>query len=221
MNKFCQYCGRELKEGEVCNCKNKDIKNVFKSIIDIIKRLFINPKEVLETYLTDNNFIVGIVLIVITSFIRGIYSVLSLYHNYSKFNYYKYSKGPNYFDEFFKSFGLSLVRYVAIVFIIYLIIKVILKDNMSWKKIVSSVGISLVVVMLGYIVNCFLTFSDAKIVTYISSYIDTFMNIFNTIILYEAIKGLVKIDKNKLIISIPLVFVGTSIVMNIINKLIS
>ncbi|MEE3342980.1 MAG: YIP1 family protein [Bacilli bacterium] len=259
MSRFCEKCGKQLEDGEVCNCSessnlannsiinnsitdnsndnnsnhelnnnqlnnnnsniinNSSSNNTVNTIIDIAKNLFIKPFDVLANNITENNFIIGIVLIVAASFAKGLQNLLGAYRSYSKIG----SFGVNYFDKFFRVFGLSLVNYAAIIAAIYVLINIIFKDKTSWKRIVVALGMSVVVTIIGNLVYCVLSFSDADIVINIISYISSFISVFSIIILYEALKGITTFDKNKLLVSLPVVYVFASIVVDIVNKVIS
>ena len=208
------------------NMNNTSINNVktnntSSTIIDILKNIFIKPTEVLKNNINDNNLIIGIIIIIITCIIKSIDIVLSTYIAYSKLGTLEYTSAPNYFITFIKAFSLSVVRYIAIIAMIYLVINIIFKDKVSWKKLVVAVGISLIVIIFGNILYCMLDFSDAKITTYIVDYISSFITIFNCIILYEAIKNISTINKNKIIISLPIVYIVSTMLVDILNKIIS
>ncbi len=227
MNKFCSFCGKELKEGEVCDCqesKNNSVKpssnkggNMGNDLLDIIKKVFVKPIEVFKKYLVDDKLVVGVVLVVVAALARGLYTVLSLYHVYSKSSYFKDS--VDYFKNFFETFGSYLWKYAALVLIIYAVVKLIFKTEISWKKIVTVVGVALVPIICYVLVSYILLFFDGDFVTYLTSYLSTFTNALYMYLIYEGICSLVDVDKNKLLISMGVIFVGVSIASDIFAKL--
>lgn len=221
MSKFCTNCGRELHDGEVCNCsKNNDIKSALSDVMDILKKLFSKPMDLFDKYLVDSKYLVGICLIVLSSLVRGIYEGILSYRSWKSMGSFKYVKAPNFLLEFLKNSGLYIVRYGVFILVIYLVINVIFKDKISWKKIINAVGLAVTIFIFGYAVNSILILFNGNSITHISGYVSTFMSTFNIIMLYKAISHVSSINKNKLFISLPLIFIGVSIVMEIIYELI-
>ena len=53
---YCSKCGRELKDGEVCNCTTNVEKTTIKfsdtvmSTVHFARDLFVNPSETIKSY---------------------------------------------------------------------------------------------------------------------------------------------------------------------------
>ena len=230
MANFCSKCGKKLEAGVEHNCEAKeekkeaeaktttsniDIKGGFTDSVSAVKGIFTKPVDVIKEFVADSKFITGIILILATALMSGLSRVITLWHIYGDQDYIK----PKYFDEFFKSFATDLVRYVALGFIAYLVITIILKGKATWKETLSAVGLSLIVMIGAIIINTILVFFEGDLVVYIAGYVTTFAGIFSTLVFYHGIKEKAEIDTNKLFISAASMYVCAEIVVDIVNKI--
>ena len=158
--------------------------------------------------------------IVVAALAKGLQTVLQLQHTYSKIksDYYKPAE-PKYFDEFFEAFATDLVKYAAIAFIAYLVVTMFLKGKATWKQTLSATGLSLIVVIAATIINTILFYFDGDLVIYLMSYVSIFSTTLFTITLFEGVKGVAGIDKNKLFLALASTLVFAEIVVDLVKKI--
>lgn len=245
MAKFCTKCGKELKEGKTCDCKktSKNVKNnqidLKESSIDclnVFKKIFTKPFEAIKEFVCDNKFIAGIIMIVVAALTTGIYKIATLKSMYSassasSFNtsdlsslFGSLSNGlsvsePEYLKEFFTTFATNLVEYALIVVIGYLIISKLLKGKTTWKYMVTAVALSLSVVLVGNLLNSLLVFIDGDFIGNIRSYISSIAYIFSILVLYESVKEISGINKNRLFVAVISMSVFATVVIDVFQKL--
>ena len=88
MAKFCTKCGKELKEGQTCDCKKTskkvtnntqiDLKESSIDCLNVFKKIFTKPFEAIKDFVCDNKFIAGIIMIVVAALTTGIYKIATL-----------------------------------------------------------------------------------------------------------------------------------------------
>ena len=237
MGKFCTKCGKELVEGKTHKCEaeeskkevtkkettnqsNIDFKGAFADCVAAIKSIFTKPVETISNFVSDNKFISGIMFIVMAALARGLQVALQLQHTYSKIksDYYK-PEEPKYFDEFFEAFATDLAKYAAIAFIAYLVVTKVLKGTSTWKQTLSATGLSLIVVIGATLINTILFYFDGDLVVYLMGYVSVFSTTLFTILLYEGIKSVANVDKNKLFLALGSILVGAEIVVDLVQKI--
>ena len=254
MAKFCTKCGTPLEDGKCPKCKEVkttkevkeevveveavDVKQSFMDCLNIFKKIFTKPLEAIKEFVTDNKFVSGIIMIVVTALSTGLYKIATLKNMYeansgSKFNandlgdYISAALSggsfgpakPDYVGEFFKTFAYNLVEYAAIALIGYLIITKLFKGTATIKQMVAAVGIALSIVLVANLANSIIIFFDGEVFGYIRSYISTFGTIFSYLILYEGIKGVAEIDKEKMFLGIASICICATIVIDIAHKM--
>lgn len=227
MAKFCTKCGKELKEGKTCDCK-KTSKNVKNNQIDlkesgidclnVFKKIFTKPFEAIKEFVCDNKFIAGIIMIVVAALTTGIYKIATLKSMYSSLSSLT-GVGPEYLKEFFTTFTTNLVEYALIVVIGYLIISKLLKGKTTWKYMVTAVALSLSVVLVGNLLNSLLVFIDGDFIGNIRSYISSIAYIFSILVLYESVKEISGINKNRLFVVVASMSVFATVVIDVFQKL--
>ena len=245
MNHFCPNCGRPLTEGETCYCnmgnvtyqgnevnstlpqENRTVQNntpnnsnntvdisvYFKDILEVLKTIFVKPVEAIKNFVVDNKFISGIILIFIAAIISGLYSI-ALYKSVG-FEIYK----PNYAKAFFDAFFNDLIISASLIGVLYLGLVALLKTNVTIKKIINIVAISLVTMICADVLKSILVFSDANVMTFIRSYIGTFAEVCRYIILVYCLRDVVGLDKNKLFIALPSIIVSSYCIVDILDKI--
>lgn len=230
MANFCTKCGAKLEAGKTHKCEakeekkveakttsnsNVDVKEGFTDCVEAVKGIFTKPIDTIKKFVSDSKFITGIILIVATALMSGLSRVLTLWHIYGDQDYIK----PKYFDEFFESFVTDLGKYVAIAFIAYLIISVILKGKATWKETLSATGLSLIVTFFAIVINTILVFFEGDLVAYIAGYVSVFASAFSVMILYEGLKLKAELDNNKLFLTLGSTYVCAAIVVDLLAKI--
>lgn len=193
-----------------------DFKECGKSGLDAIKNIFCKPFDAIKEFVTDSNFITGIIMVIVAALSTGLYKIASLKRAYDGLSkYYK----PEYLKEFFTTAGENLLEYALLAVFGYLLITIIFKGKATIKQMVSAVGLSLSFVIVAYLASSILVFIDAEIISYIISYLHMFAGIYSYLIIFIAIKEVGEIDKNKLFLATACMFVLATMGMDIYHKL--
>ena len=241
-NGKCPKCAdapkTEVKKEVVTTTEAVDVKQSFMDCLDVFKKIFTKPVEAIKEFVTDNKYVSGIIMIVVAAISAGLYKIATLKNMFeassgSKFNAndlgdylnaalsggsFGPSK-PDYLSEFFKTFAYNLVEYAAIALIGYLIIAKLFKGSATIKQMVAAVGIALSLVIVANLANSIIIFADGEVFSYIRTYISTFGTIFSYLILYEGIKGVAEVDKNKMFLGIASMCICATIVIDIAHKM--
>ena len=250
MAKFCTKCGSEMVDGKCPNCKEAkvevavattgegvDFKQSCKDCLEVVKGIFTKPFDVIKSFVCENKYVAGIIMIVITALSSGLYKIATLKNIYSSssassFNTSDLSsllssalsgdlstKEPEYLKEFMTTFATNLVEYALIALLGYLVISKLFKGKASIKEMLTAVGVSLAVVLVANLLNSILVFVDAEFMGYIRSYIATFASITSILVLAGAVNQVAGIDKNKLFVSVASMSIFATAVMDIVQKL--
>lgn len=235
MAKFCTKCGGKLEEGKCPKCSeenvatevitSEDVKEHLNGVLGVIKGIFTKPISTIKDNKSEKNYVVGIILIVCTAILTGIYKIATIKNAYDvtvkniKINSVLPSVETNYLKSFMTEFAYNLVEYGLIVVIAYFVISKLSKNKVEFKEIVNIVGMSLAVVLVANLVNSILVFIDGEAITYIRGYIFTFAEAFKYLVLYEGIKEISKVDKERLFINVSMIFIGATIVIDIFQKI--
>lgn len=248
MAKFCTKCGSEMVDGKCPNCKEVkkdvvvstepvDIKQSFMDCLEIIKGIFTKPFDVIKSFVTENKYITGIIMIVLAALSSGLYRIAVDKNIYSSsspdsFNTSDLSslvdsalsgdfgvKEPEYLKTFMTTFATNLVEYALIAVLGYVVISKLLKGSASIKEMISALGVSVAIVLVANLLNSILVFIDAGFMGYVRSYISTFAVIINTLVLAGGVHQIAKIDKNKLFVSVASMSIFAIAVMDIFQKL--
>ena len=241
-NGKCPKCKEEKTtntvEKEVVEVETVDIKQSFMDCLDVFKKIFTKPFEAIKEFITDNKFVAGIIMIVAAAISAGLYKIATLKNIYdsssgSRFNandlgdYLNSALSggsfgpakPDYIGEFFKTFAYNLVEYAAIALIGYLIVSKLFKGTATVKQMITATGIAVSVVILANLANSIIIFIDGEVFGYIRSYISTFATIFKFLILYEGIKEVGNVAKEKLFITVASICICATIVIDIAHKM--
>ena len=239
----CPKCNVETIEEKkevktTTNTETVDVKQSFMDCLDVFKKIFTKPFEAIKEFVTDNKFVSGIIMVVVAAITSGLYKIATVKNMFdasssSRFNAndlgdyinsalsggsYGGAK-PDYVKEFFTTFAYDLVEYAAIALIGYLIISKIFKGTVTVKQMIATVGIALSVVIIANLANSILVFIDAEFIGYVRSYLSMFGTIFMYLILYEGIKGVANVDKDKMFIGIASICICATIVIDIAHKM--
>ena len=199
--------------------KNFDIKESCMTCLNGLKNIFIKPVEAIKDFVADDNFISGIIMIVVAAITAGIYKLATLKRAYDMVNSGWLKAKPEYLKEFFTTFGVHILEYALIVALGYLIVSKIFTGKTTFKQMISTVGISLSLVIIANLINSILVFIDAEAISYIIKYLSRFAMIYSYLIIYFAIKEIGKIDENKLFLSVASMTVCATVTIDILNKL--
>lgn len=250
MAKFCKKCGSKLVDEKCPNCKDEksttpvegttsvDFKESLMDCLNIVKKIFTKPFQAVEEFVTENKYITGIIMIVLTALSTGLYKIATLKNMYSSnssiedFNTSDLSNlvssalsgnlskvEPDYLKEFMTTFVTNLAEYALIVVIGYFVITKIFKGSASLKAVVSAVGISLAFVLCAHLLNSILVFIDGEFIANLRSYVFSFTGILSTLILCSAVKKVAGITKEMLFITVASMSVLATVVIDICEKI--
>lgn len=223
MAKFCTKCGKELQEGQVCDCQatttvnsesSIDFKEAGKDCLNLVKGIFTKPVETIKNFVADNKLISAIIMIVVAALSKGLYTIA-----YDKAQLANKFYEPKYLNDFFTTSLDSLVRFALIAAIGYLLVTVIFKGKTTWKQMVAAVGAGVAVVICANVINSILVFVDAEFVIYLVSYISTFATFALFLVVYKAIEETAELDKNKLFLGSISLFVLVEAAMDLYAKI--
>lgn len=216
---------------------NIDLKESSLDCVNVFKKIFTKPVEAIKEFVCDNKFVAGIIMVVVAAITSGLYKIAALKSMYSSSSAGSFNSGdfssllesalsgglsssePEYLKEFFTSFGTSLVEYALIALLGYLIISKLFKGTATWKQMITAVAISVSVILVGNVINSVLVFIDGDFIGNIRSYVSSFAYISSILVLYNAVKEVAGIDKNKLFIGIASMSVFATVVIDIVKKI--
>lgn len=152
MAKFCTKCGSPLEEGQTCKCESikKEVKtnksssftDLLKNYVEIVKKSFKNPIDVLKENATEDNFNLSLVSIGVASIAMGLLICLLVKSMLSGF-------GSMVEIPYIKVFLLGFVTMASMISIIavvsYLLIEKVFKANTSIKKMFVLFGLSSII----------------------------------------------------------------------------
>lgn len=249
MTKFCTKCGSEMVDGKCPNCKevkqevvvattgSVDVKQSFMDCLEVLKGIFTKPFDVIKSFVVENKFITGIIMVVFAALSSGLYKVATLKNVYSSTSASSFNEGdlssllssalsgdlsvkePEYLKEFFTTFATNLAEYALIAILGYLVVSKLFKGTASIKEMISAVGVSVAIVLVANLLNSILVFVDAEFVGYVRSYVASFASITSILVLAGGVYQAAKLDKNKLFLSVASMSILATAVMDIIDKL--
>lgn len=220
MAKFCSKCGKELVDGQRCDCQpsnasSVDFKECGKDCLNLLKGIFTKPVETIKNFVADNKLISAIIMIVVAALSSGLFRIA-----YEKAKLANSFYEPKYLNDFFTVSLESLVRYALIAVIGYVLVTLIFKGKTTWKQMVAAVGAGVTAVICANVINSMLAFVDAEFFGYLASYISAFASFALFLVVYKAIEETAEIDKNKLFLGSILLFVLVEAGMDLYAKII-
>lgn len=253
MAKFCTKCGKETVDGVCPDCKETktvaatvaatngeavDVKQSFMDCLEVLKGIFTKPFDVIKSFVVDNKFVTGIIMVVLAALSSGLYKIATLKNMYSSSSASSFNESdlssmissalsgdlnaaaePEYLKEFFTTFATNLAEYALLAVLGYVVVSKLFKGTASIKEMISAVGVSLAVVLVANLLNSILVFVDAEFVGYVRSYVATFASITSTLVLAGGVYQAAKLDKNKLFVSVASMSIFATAVMDIVDKL--
>lgn len=228
MAKFCTKCGSPLENGKCPKCSGKettvaktetieaiDIKQSFMDCLNILKKVFIKPVETVKEFVSDNKFVTGIIMIVITAIFAGLYNIATIRSTVGSNSFVE----PDYLKEFMTTFAYSAVEYAIMAGVGYLVVTQLFKGKISIKEMFSLIGIAFSTVLVSYALCSIIVFVDGEVIKYIIKYITLFGGIFSYLLIYEGIKQKGEIDNEKIFLSVASICIFAVMVIDILHKI--
>ena len=249
MAKFCTKCGKELVDGACPSCTSSekeivsgsvDIKASLMECVNVFKKILTKPFDAIKEFVSENKFVAGIIMAIISALSTGIYKIVTLKNVYSSsksldsftssdfadilnsaLSGESVSAKPEYLKEFMTSFTMNLALSALVIIIGYLIVSKLFKGKTSIKEMINVVAVSLTVIVMANLVNSILVFIDGEFIANLRVYISSFATIMSTLVLYGAVKESADIDSNKLFVSVASMSVLATIAMDLIQKVLN
>ena len=245
MGKFCTRCGKRLEEGQICDCgrepainivaqneasnnsTSKSVNNIFKGYLDIVKGLFLSPIDTIKKYATEDNFILGVIAMVINCLVSGLFfyflmdrALLKIFGLAS--GGYSSLLSSNVSLPFGKIFLMGMlfmvIWFLVCAPIIFIFANPIMNDKLNIKEAYALTGVCSVFTTLTTLASILFLFITYKL----SIIIILFGAAFYLTYLYQGLREITSIDKNKLAyVFVPSVGITTFIMMEIVPRLFS
>lgn len=144
---FCNYCGRELNEGEVCNCNDainvntEVLKDMGNNFISTIMGMFKKPATTLEDTVNKNDSKAAILTLIAIALSFGLFimaafgSIISIITSYSK-EYITYFEIPYFRIFIYMSLIYFLLAFIPIT-AAYIVSKLTNNHDFDYKKSIS------------------------------------------------------------------------------------
>ena len=206
MAKFCIHCGKKLKEGEVCNCKENENKqtsyDVKESFLDALKGMFVKPVDTIKKYTDEKHFNLALILVAIFGVAAALFT-LSLFKNaflqvMSATRSSFYSLMTTSIDiPYLKYFFIALIAVIAFSFIytglLYLVNTVMFKGDKDYKKTFSMYAVNTIITSITLLISAIFLFINVSLGLIILVLGST----LNMIYMFKGIEFLGVKDKNK------------------------
>lgn len=241
MGKFCTRCGKKLEEGQICDCgrepainivaqneiNNKKSNNIFEGYLNIVKGLFLSPVDTIKKYSTEDNFILGIIAMIINCLVSGLFfyflmdrAMLKIFGLTS--SGYSSLLSSNVTLPFGKIFLMGMlfmvIWFLVCAPIIFIFANPIMNDKLNIKEAYTLTGVCSVFTTLTTLVSFLFVFISAKLALIILFLGATFYLTY----LYQGLREITSIDKNKLAyVFVPSVGIATFIMIEIVPRLYS
>ena len=187
MAKFCTKCGKELKEGQKCDCsKNEEVKSTstssnggaFSDFGEVLKGSFTKPVTTIKEFSTESNFILALVLLGICAVASGIFmyvfldtvvsaavsllgaagGLATMFGGGSATSALGVAGAANMLNVSFGDVFITVFIYIAVYLVVLsamllLMTKVVFKEDINFKKVLTVVGLSSVFMSCAFILG--------------------------------------------------------------------
>lgn len=242
MAKFCTKCGKKLEEGKACDCAKKetneavvttttsngfDFNECVNSYIEMVKGIFVNPVDTIKKFATSNNFVLGIISLVLNCIVSGIFlycfaneamGLVGSLMGYGSLLSMSSAVEVPFMQVFFYGVLFMAVDFAVTALMIYVMANVVFKDKMDIKKAFALVGVCSVFTTVTTVVAIILNYISMKFMLIVL----LVAGIFYLTHLYQGIEETTEVDKNKLAyIFVPAISVATFVVVYVLPKILS
>ena len=247
MAKFCTKCGKTLEEGNVCDCAQTtqtqpevavatqpksnnvngfDFNKYLNDYIELLKGIFMKPVDTITKFSTSENFLLGVIALVINCLISGIFLYCFCSEAMGLFSslmggYGSLLTGTTTVEVPFIKTVLYGIVFMAAGFavtalMIYVMATVVFKDKIDIKKTFALVGTVSVFTTITTMLCIVLNYISVKFMMIVLM----LAGVFYLTYLYQGISELTKVEKNKLAyVFVPAISVATFVVVYILPKI--
>ncbi len=155
--RFCKNCGKELKEGEVCDCTAKeapkatgssitintgDLKELGLHFLNTIKNMFVHPASTVDEEVEEHDMKMGMLLLVVMAITVGLYvmggfkSIIASIGSFADFNINDAVSIP-YFKVFIYVTLINFIVAFIPITVAFLTNKIFKGESLSYKKCIS------------------------------------------------------------------------------------
>lgn len=234
MAKFCTKCGKELVDGNPCECEkvvetkneNKDISSLLTEFIEVTKKMFSKPIDTLKENSKESKFNLAIVAAVSLLITMGLFVFVLIKEWFLKLAFgltglSGFSSLSSSIDvPFFKVFisaGITSILYIALLAVVtYVIATKVLKGKTSIKKLFIMYSFSSIVLSIFLLLGTIAIFINptlAIIIVCAGSMLNMYYN-------YKGLEHSIKIDVNMLgYIFVPSILITSYVLQFIIPKI--
>lgn len=228
---FCPKCGRQLSDGEVCNCQAQNTQQVqpdaqtqstqqapkqtlpmVKELTDLLSGIFKKPADAVKKYVSNASMEAPAILILVLAFISALGELLRmLYVNFTTKSSLKSladlanlisGKTKAYSAGFFTHFVEVIAIAALTAAIIMLIINAFEKDKkVTYKQTLAIASLSILVTIPFTFAGTIIAMIPASFFGYLKSWMISFANGAGLVLTFIGIKEIEKDDNN-----MPLVY---------------
>ena len=228
---FCPKCGRQLSDGEVCNCQAQNTQQVqpdaqtqstqqapkqtlpmVKELTDLLSGIFKKPADAVKKYVSNASMEAPAILILVLAFISALGELLRmLYVNFTtKSSLKSLADLANLISGKTKAYSAGLfTRFVEVIAIaaltaaiIMLIINAFEKDKkVTYKQTLAIASLSILVTIPFTFAGTIIAMIPASFFGYLKSWMISFANGAGLVLTFIGIKEIEKDDNN-----MPLVY---------------
>ena len=228
---FCPKCGRQLSDGEVCNCQAQNTQQVqpdaqtqstqqapkqtlpmVKELTDLLSGIFKKPADAVKKYVSNASMEAPAILILVLAFISALGELLKmLYINFTTKSSLKSladlanlisGKTKAYSAGFFTHFVEVIAIAALTAAIIMLIINAFEKDKkVTYKQTLAIASLSILVTIPFTFAGTIIAMIPASFFGYLKSWMISFANGAGLVLTFIGIKEIEKDDNN-----MPLVY---------------
>lgn len=223
MAKYCSNCGRKLKEGETCNCKeNKDsfdIKDWVDKALELFKGMFTKPVVTMKNFIKEENFNLANVIIVIIGIFSGLFAMLFTKETTGSFYGGLSPLMPGAYFEipYFKIFIITTIMVIGVYYlqslILYLVVGKIFKAEVGYKGSFNLLTSLAIFSLTGILISVIGVLISPVLVLLIIALVSLF-TITNFVL---GIKEVIGLNDSKSVYTIVLTSVMLSIVLYVIS----
>ncbi|MGE5472853.1 MAG: YIP1 family protein [Ignavibacteriales bacterium] len=154
MVKYCVNCGKQVEEGQPCDCLNKKSSiDFFKSTYRLCLDFFKKPVTITESIAQQADYKVGLIficlqavtaaafsLVFIKQMVKGLLNILGPVGGI--INLILEGIGVHYWSIFIKALLIVLLQFLFFGCVVYGLARFLFKKEISFKKVIAATGIS-------------------------------------------------------------------------------